>query len=70
MKLFTLELASAYILIKYLLLNKLYNNIKYRPLISYLRLTLEKLTLNLLRKESLPRCPYFLTRIYLPRPYP
>jgi hypothetical protein len=65
MKLFTLELTSAYILIEYLLLNRLYNNIKYRLLISYLRLTLERLTLNLPRKKSLLRCPYFLTKIYL-----
>ncbi len=65
MKPFALELASAYILIEYLLLNRLYNNIKCGPPISYLRLTLERLTLNLPRKESLPKCPYFLTRIYL-----
>ena len=65
MKLFTLELTSAYILTKYLLLNRLHSNIKYKSLISYLRLTLKRLTPNLPRKESLPRYPYFLTRIYL-----
>ncbi len=65
MKPFALELASANILIEYLLLNRLYSNIKCGPLISYLRLTLKRLTPNLPRKESLPRRPYFPTGIYL-----
>ncbi len=62
---FALELASACILIEYLLLNRLYNNIKCKLPISYLKLTLERLTPNLPRKESLPRRPRFLTRTHL-----
>ncbi len=61
---FALELASACILIEYLLLNKLYSNIKCKPLISCLRLTLERLTPNLPRKESLPRRPRFPTKMH------
>jgi hypothetical protein len=64
-KLFTLKLASACILIEYLLLNRLYNNIKCKPPISYFKLTLERLTPNLPRKESLPRRPRFSTKTHL-----
>jgi hypothetical protein len=65
-KLFILELTRASKLIEYLLYNKIYNNIKYNPLISYFKLILKRLILILLKKESFPRRPYFLIRILIP----
>ncbi len=62
---FALESASACMLTEYLLLDRLHGNVKCGPPISCLRLTSERLTPNLPRKESLPRRPRFPTGTHL-----
>jgi hypothetical protein len=64
---FALELARASILIEYLLYNKVHGNIKYGPLISYLKSISERLTPILPKKESFPRRPRFPTRMLIPQ---
>jgi hypothetical protein len=60
-KLFASELVRALSLTIYLLCVIVQDTVKYSPSTSWLKLTLEKLTLHLPKKESFPKRSRFLT---------